>query len=361
MPLALYGYIAERNSWRPKTLSDPYRSVLQLQFSGDSRYLAVREQSLPQMVSVFDVTKRRLVIRHEGYSALFVGRDYFALSPMNGYTDVYSLYDGKLLAHNERDFWAYAALPDGKTLLGEKGHFQRFPSQRVAPPADVLTWNFLSAPTSPSMGITRTPTNSTTKAAPFATYGFLPAMPLCKSAPFIGYRTIQLLADGQTLLLNDEMPTDCNEPSRLTFWSIPQKKTLSHLPGTVPFGFTSSPGGLCAWHEDLYGNNTKDSRVIIWNYRTGKRQAVFSFSGTGYRDPWEGSHIVVLALSADGAVLASSYNDKGDIALWDTKTKQLWRLLKGHKASLSHLAFSPDGKTLASAGYDNSLKLWRVK
>ena len=32
--------------------------------------------------------------------------------------------------------------------------------------------------------------------------------------------------------------------------------------------------------------------------------------------------------------------------------------LKGHTALIYHLAFSPDGKLLATAGFDNVVKLW---
>src|SRR5258708_6446334 len=34
--------------------------------------------------------------------------------------------------------------------------------------------------------------------------------------------------------------------------------------------------------------------------------------------------------------------------------------LQGHTAAVVSLAFSPDGKTLASASYDGTLKLWDV-
>ncbi|MFH0883816.1 MAG: hypothetical protein V2A56_12575, partial [bacterium] len=38
----------------------------------------------------------------------------------------------------------------------------------------------------------------------------------------------------------------------------------------------------------------------------------------------------------------------------------LWRTLTGHSGDVSSVTFSPDGATLASGSYDNTIKLWRV-
>src|SRR5205823_12770675 len=45
-------------------------------------------------------------------------------------------------------------------------------------------------------------------------------------------------------------------------------------------------------------------------------------------------------------------------SLLDTNAGQTPTELKGHTAQVYHLAFSPDGKLLATAGFDNLIKLW---
>jgi len=68
-----------------------------------------------------------------------------------------------------------------------------------------------------------------------------------------------------------------------------------------------------------------------------------------------------VAFSPDGKFVASGSDDK-TIKLWEISTKKVIKTLKGHKSEVTAVAFSPDGKYIVSGDNkeDSALKLWEV-
>jgi WD40 repeat protein len=69
------------------------------------------------------------------------------------------------------------------------------------------------------------------------------------------------------------------------------------------------------------------------------------------------SYVWSVAFSPDGKTIASASDDK-TIKLWDASTGRLITTLEGHTDYILSVAFSPDGKTIASGSRDKTIRLW---
>jgi RNA polymerase sigma factor (sigma-70 family) len=80
---------------------------------------------------------------------------------------------------------------------------------------------------------------------------------------------------------------------------------------------------------------------------------------------WSGSTVGAVAFSPDRQTLASGNGDH-TVGLWDLRSGQPIRVLRGHQNAVLAVAFSPDGRLLASRSGglvfgDNSIRLWDVR
>ena len=94
------------------------------------------------------------------------------------------------------------------------------------------------------------------------------------------------------------------------------------------------------------------SFVGIWLYDTATRREVTLLTGHTYS-------INAIAFSPDGRTVAGGGLDE-TVYLWDVVTGALTHTLEGHTHWIDSIAFSPDGKILASGGVDNTIRLWDV-
>jgi WD40 repeat protein len=110
------------------------------------------------------------------------------------------------------------------------------------------------------------------------------------------------------------------------------------------------PGPIPAPGTPQSASTLSDGKVRLWDVATGR--IVVTLEG-------HTSSVFALAFSPDGKALASGSKDR-TVKLWEVATGKNTASLVGHTSAVEAVAFSPDGKTLASGSDDRTIKLWNL-
>ncbi len=143
-----------------------------------------------------------------------------------------------------------------------------------------------------------------------------------------------------------------SEPT-LRLWDVADgKERCSFQVHDLLDGLTFSPDG-----KILAGVAEFDRAGIVrlWDTRTGKELC----RHTGHRD-----RVAAVAFSPDGKLVASGsrsfFGQDNSVHIWETASGRLIGRFQGHRSGVFSVAFAPNGLTVASGSEDSTVLIWDI-
>jgi WD40 repeat protein/tRNA A-37 threonylcarbamoyl transferase component Bud32 len=114
------------------------------------------------------------------------------------------------------------------------------------------------------------------------------------------------------------------------------------------FATTSWGGYLARKVDGVERSELLPAEVKVWDAESGKELLQMAGGGLG------------LAYSPDGKQIASG-SQEGAVTIWDSSSGKVLCTLRGHASAVASVAFTRDGRRLATASADQSVRIWETR